>query len=176
MHRHYPRDIDAGLSNDMHMNHIDLKGMTLSELLQLRNAIDIEIAARGHTRTASSLAGELIERTVSVAYSGELVKVGSKSVDVVTGNGRRLQVKTRSLPRGDLRHWAFSNFDFDAAIVVAVDRETLTVDWARELSSNEVRTLARPHATDGWRLGMATGRSEGIDVTDPLRRAFQKLS
>lgn len=158
------------------MTQVDLKDMSLRELLALRNAIDSEITMRGYTRTASSLAGELLERTVAAAYSGQLVQVGTKSVDVMARDGRRLQVKTRSLPRFELRHWAFSDFDFDAAIVVAVDRTTFMIDWARELSNDEVRTLARPHAADGWRLRMAAAKSAGVDVTDPLLRAFQELS
>lgn len=148
----------------------------MKEMLVLRRAIDAEIEARGHSRTASSLAGELIERTVSVAYNGQLLGVGAKSVDVVAGDGRRLQVKTRSLPKGDLRHWAFKGFDFDAAVVVAVDRATSAIDWARELTSDEVRAIARPHASDGWRLRMAPARNAGIDVTDRLVRAFQQLA
>lgn len=158
------------------MKSVHPSGMSLTELLALRNAIDAEIAARGHSRTASSLPGELLERTVSIAYSGQLVQVGAKSVDVVASDGRRLQVKTRSLPKGDLRHWAFRDFDFDAAVVVAVDRATSTIDWARELSNDEVRAMARPHATDGWRLRMAPTRNAGIDVTDQLQRAFQELT
>lgn len=158
------------------MTYVDLNGMPLAGLLTLRNAIDSEIAARGHSRTASSLAGELLERTVATAYNGLLVQVGTKSVDVVAGDGRRLQVKTRSIPKGDLRHWAFRDFDFDAAIVVAVDRATFMIDWARELSNDDVRTLARPHETDGWRLPMAATKRVGIDIGDHLRRAFEELS
>ncbi len=82
------------------MSRFELGGMSLEELLSLRRAIDAEFKARGHSRTASSLAGELIERVVSVAYSGQLVPVGAKSVDVVANDGRRLQVKVRSLPNG----------------------------------------------------------------------------
>lgn len=87
--------------------------MTLADLLALRNAIDLKISERGHIRTASSLAGELMERAVADAYRGSLVQVGLKSVDVIAGDGRRVQVKTRSLPAGQLRHWAFSDFNFD---------------------------------------------------------------
>ena len=153
-----------------------LSEMSVEELLALRRAIDVEIEARGHSRTASSLAGELLERTVSVAYSGRLVQVGAKSVDVVAGDGRRLQVKVRSLPKNDLRHWAFPDFDFDAAVVVAMNRATSAIDWARELSNDEVRALARPHATDGRRLRMAPTRNAGIDVADKLRQAFKELA
>jgi hypothetical protein len=137
------------------MSRFKLSEMSMEELLALRRAIDAEIEARGHSRTASSLAGELLERTVSIAYGGQLVQVGAKSVDVVAGDGRRLQVKVRSLPKKDLRHWAFRDFNFDAAVVVAANRATSAIDWARELSTEEVRALVRPHATDGWRLRMA---------------------
>jgi hypothetical protein len=148
----------------------------MEELLALRSAIDVEIEARGHSRTASSLAGELLERTVSVAYRGQLVQVGAKSVDVLAGDGRSLQVKVRSLPKNDLRHWSFRDFEIDAAVVVAVDRATFAIDWARELSNAEVRALARLHARDGWRLRMAPTRNAGIDVADKLRRALQELA
>ncbi len=61
------------------MNTIELSAMSLPELLALRNTIDAEITSRGHSRTASSLAGELKEQVVSVAYGGELVQVGARS-------------------------------------------------------------------------------------------------
>lgn len=158
------------------MKRTDLAGMPLKDLLILRSAIDSEIAVRGHSRTASSLAGELLEATVAAAYNGNLTEVGAKSVDVVSNDGRRLQVKTRLLPKGDLRHWAFRDFEFDAAIVIAMDRGTFMIDWARELTTDEVRSLARHHATDRWRLRMAPAKSVGIDVTGQLRQAFQKLN
>lgn len=157
------------------MSRFDFTGMPLLDLLRMRIGIDAEMTARGYTRTASSLAGELLERAVSVAYDGELMPIGARSVDVVASDGRRLQVKTRSLPRGKLQHWSFRDFDFDAAIVVAVDRPTFFIDWARELSSDEVRGLARPHQDGGWRLYMASTRGAGIDVTTSLQRALDGL-
>jgi hypothetical protein len=157
------------------VNRVELSEMSLKELLALRRAIGAEIKARGHSRTASSLEGELLERTVAAAYGGHLVEVGTKSVDAVAADGRRLQVKVRSLEKGVLRHWAFSDFDFDAAVVVAMDRETSAINWARELSSHEVRAIAVPHDEDVWRLRMAPTRNAGIGVTEDLRRAFRDL-
>lgn len=158
------------------MNSGNLSAMSLNELLALRNAIDEEIAARGHTRTSSSLAGELIERTVSVAYNGKLADVGNKSVDVIAPDGRGIQVKTRSLPKGDLRHWAFRDFNFDATVVVAVDRATSTIDWARELTRAEAEGIAKPHSKDGWRIRMASAQKAGKDVSEKLQRAFRDLT
>lgn len=158
------------------MNIGNFTAMSLNELLALRNAIDEEIAARGHTRTSSSLAGELIERTVSVAYNGQLADVGNKSVDVLASDGRGIQVKTRSLPKGDLRHWAFRDFNFDATVVVAVDRATSTIDWARELTRAEAEAIAKPHSRDGWRIRMASAQKAGKDVSEKLQRAFRDLT
>lgn len=147
----------------------------LSDLLALRSGIDQESAGRGHVRTSSSLSGELIEQTVSVAYTGRLAPVGTKSVDVIAGDGRGIQVKMRSLPKGDLRHWAFKDFEFDAAVVVAVDRATGLIDWARELSRSEAEAIAKPHS-QGWRIRMAAAQTAGLDVTGKLRTAFTELA
>jgi len=148
---------------------------SLVELLTWRNQIDAELKARGHVRTASSVAGELMERAVADAYAGELLKQGAKSSDVKLPDGRRIQVKTRSLPPGDQRHWAFKDLDFDMAVVIRLDRETFGVDWARELTREEVAALARPHETDRLRLRMASARSAGKDVTDMVRAAYAAL-
>lgn len=52
------------------MRNPELTVMSLSDLLALRSGIDEEVASRNHVRTSSSLAGELMKRTVSVAYNG----------------------------------------------------------------------------------------------------------
>lgn len=153
----------------------DLGGASIAELVSWRNQIDAELKARGHVRTASSMVGEIMERVVADAYMGELAQPGARSADVVLPDGRRIQVKTRSLPPGDLRHWAFGDLDFDLAVVIKLDRDTADIDWARELSQDEVGVLARPHGQDGLRLRMAAARSAGRDVTYRLREAYSAL-
>lgn len=157
------------------MRDIDLGDLPLSGLLTLRLAIDAEIVARGYSRTNSSLAGELMERAVATSYNGTLTAVGTKSVDVVAGDGRRLQVKVRFLPAGDLRHWAFRDLDFDTAVVVSMNQGTFAINWARELSHIEVVALARLHSSDNWRVRMAAAQYVGVDVTDRLQLAYSQL-
>lgn len=152
-----------------------LERVPLVELVSLRNQIDAELKSRGHVRTASSVAGELMERVVTDAYAGELLKQGAKSADVRLADGSRIQVKTRSLPPGDERHWAFKDLDFDLAVVIRLDRETFRIDWARELSTDQVAALARHHERDGLRLRMASVRSVGKDVTELLSEAYAAL-
>lgn len=153
----------------------DLSTLPLKELLALRNAIDAEIQGRGHARTASSLAGELMERVVADAYGGQLERAGEKSSDVLLPDGRRVQVKMRSLPPDDYRHWPFSDLDFHLAVVISIDRATSAINWARELSTAEAATIAKPHAKDGWRIRMKPAMSAGRDVTAQVRAAYERL-
>lgn len=153
-----------------------LARLPLRDLLALRNAIDQEIASRGHTRTAASLHGELMERVVADAYEGELTPPTRRSVDVVAGDGRAIQVKVRSLPRGSTRFWQFEDLDFDVAVVIAMDRDTAEIDWARELSAAQVAEVSTTHASGKLRLPMGRARSAGHDVTARLREAYAGLS
>jgi hypothetical protein len=154
---------------------LHLPRMSLSELLALRSAIDSEIRARGYTRTATSLEGELMERLVADAYGGALAPPTSKSVDVILPDERTIQVKVRSLPRGDTRFWQFKDFDFDLCIVVSVDRDTSEILFARELTSAELEANAVIHAGGGYRLRMGRARMLGLDVTDRLQAAHASL-
>jgi hypothetical protein len=156
-------------------HHLDLTSMSLHELLALRSSIDAEISARGHARTATALVGELAERIVADAYAGELARAGERSFDVVGADGLRIQVKARSLPRGEMRHFAFHDLDFDAAVVMCFDRTTSELLWARELSREVAAGLAKPHASDGWRIRMTAAHEAGIDVTETLRTAYVRL-
>ena len=127
----------------------DLTSMSLVELRELRTAINGEIQGRGHSRTATSLEGELMERVVANAYGGALAPLTNKSVDVILADGRTLQVKTRSLPRGETRFWQFDDSDFDLCVVILMDRETSQIDFARELSVAETKEHSVVHAGRG---------------------------
>lgn len=116
-----------------------------------------------------------MEHVVADAYGGALAKPGTKSIDVVLGDGRGIQVKARSLPPGDLRHWSFSDFDFDLAVVVNIDRSTGQIVWAREMTADEVTELALPHAKGGYRLRMSRAPDRGRDVTAALSLAYAAL-
>lgn len=117
-----------------------------------------------------------MERVVADAYGGALATPGTKSIDVVLGDGRGIQVKARSLPPGELRHWSFSDLDFDLAVVVNIDRSTGQIVWAREMTADEVTELALPHANGGFRLRMSRVQNRGRDVTAALRVAYASLA
>jgi hypothetical protein len=153
----------------------DLTSLSLAQLLALRNAINAEIKGRGHTRTATSLEGELMERVVADAYGGTLAPPTRKSVDVLLPDGRSIQVKTRSLPRGDMRFWQFDDLEFDFAVVISMDRETAEIVFAREVSREELHEHAAMVASGAVRLRMGKARTVGADVTTALQEAYRTL-
>lgn len=155
--------------------HTELAEASIAQLLACRTALEGELQSRGYVRTASSTAGELMERVVAEAYSGDLTPPGAKGADVILADGRRLQVKVRSLPQGDLRHWDFPSVEFDIAVVIKMDRSTWAIEWARELTRAEALVLARPHAQDGMRIRMGPARQAGADVTGKLNAAYWGL-
>lgn len=157
------------------MNEHDLSCMPLTELLGLRSAINAEITKRGHIRTATSLEGELMERVVADAYGGELAPPTNKSVDVVLQDGSGIQVKFRSLPRGDNRFWSFGDFEFHSAVVISMERETSEIIFARELTRAEMQDHSMRAASGDYRLRMGKARDLGLDVTARLRAAYDRL-
>lgn len=154
---------------------INVAEMSLPELVSASAAIDAELKRRGHVRTSTSLAGELMEAAAHRLYGGELVQPGMRSIDLISADGVGIQVKVRSLPAGDLRHWTFKDLDFDAAVVVAMDRADLSISWARLLTQQDARALAKPHK-DAWRIRMRPARDAGVDITAALRQAYSELS
>lgn len=148
--------------------------MTLAELLALYGRIQQEFQRRGVSRTAGSMEGEIGERPALMIYGGTLPPPGTRAFDLVDASGRKVQVKTRTLPRGDDRMFQFHSLDFDVAVCIRFDRESGKLDWAREYSIGELRGLVSAHAA-GPRLPMGRAKSNGQDVTALFRQAWDIL-
>lgn len=159
----------------MHMSQFDLEAMTLPDLLALYGNIQREFQRRGVSRTAGSIEGEIGERLALMIYGGTLPPPGMKAYDLIDAAGRAVQVKTRTLPRGDERMFQFHSLEFDVAICIRFERGTGHLDWAREYTVTELRGLVSPHA-QGPRLPMRRARGNGKDITAPFREAYDALT
>jgi hypothetical protein len=153
----------------------DFGNMTVTELLRVRISVDAELVRRGISRTSGPIIGELAERLAVDVYGGELAAPGRAAVDLIAGDGRRVQVKARALPRGDHRFFSFKSLDFDLALCIRFDRATYDIDWARQFTSEDVRRLASRQKTD-WRLRTGVASTAGVDVTPSLRSALVALN
>jgi len=152
----------------------DLDELSLSELFDLHARIQREFARRGVSRTSGAIQGEVGESLALAVYGGTLPAPGTKAYDLVDGQGRLIQVKTRTLPKGDQRIFQFHSLDFDIAVCIRFDRDSNELEWAREFDTSELRSLVTPHA-QGPRLPMGRAHANGRDVTSTFRAAYDAL-
>ena len=99
----------------------DFNDHTINELLGTYRDIIDELKRRGVVRTDNAPTGDYAEYLVAKLYDGTLAPNSERSLDVIAGDGRRLQVKARVAIGGKpgtrqlsvIRSW-----DFDSLIVV----------------------------------------------------------
>lgn len=144
-----------------------------AELLSEVKAITAEVRRRGIARTDNFI-GEVGERLVVTVLGGQLLPTSAKDIDLIDGEGRRVQVKVRELPSGVTRRFTFGSLEFDSAVCIRFDRATLALDWGREIDVQTVRGLATQYHGE-YRLSESRARSAGRDLTDPLRRAWETM-
>jgi hypothetical protein len=109
---------------------VDWQRLTNAELLEHSGQALAELRRRGIVRTANAPAGDLAERLVADAMSGELAPNSQKSWDVLAppahpGPWLRIQVKARVVTdlqnAGQRQVSAFRSWDFEAAMFVLFD-------------------------------------------------------
>lgn len=152
----------------------DLEALSLSELFSLHSLIQREFGRRGVARVSGVIQGEIGEGLALAVYGGTLPPPGTKAYDLIDAEGRLVQVKTRTLPKGDDRMFQFNSLDFDLALCIRFDRDSNDLDWAREYQVEELRRLTSSHA-EGPRLPMGRARANGHDVTATFRAAYDAL-
>jgi hypothetical protein len=160
---------------------IDVRSLTVRQLLRLSAQIVTELNRRGVVRSRNPPAGDLAEHLVARAYQGELAAPSVKSWDVQAGD-RKLQVKCRLVDRDDRRSQSFSPFrswEFGACVFIAFDCYTYDVVRAVEIPVETVKALAREISwVRGHRVDVhqVAGAVQGArDVTDLIRRALENL-
>jgi len=160
---------------------IDVRSLTVRELLRLSARIVTELKIRGVARSRNAPAGDLAEYLVAKAFGGELAAPSVKSWDVQAGD-RKLQVKCRLVDPESKRYESFSPFRswaFDACVFIALDCYTYDVVRAVEIPMATVRAIARETAwVKGHRIsvGQLAGQVVGArDVTELIRVALDDL-
>jgi hypothetical protein len=103
----------------------ELGALSVEELLRLSRAAVTELRERGIVRTANSPAGDYAEWLVMATTRGERAPNSTKSHDVVTPEGERLQVKCRVVTdlkkRSERQLSPFRSWDCDAVVIVLFD-------------------------------------------------------
>lgn len=162
-----------------HMTERRLDSLSLSKLFALNRATLRELVRRGVVRTRNAPQGDYAELLVATAYGGELAPNSEKSWDVRTSDGRRLQVKARTVgdgrPIGSKVTSPFRSWAFDAAVIVLLSDEDLSVVEAAEIPVKVVREVSqwRAHVNGSVLTPTPQVLARGLDVTERLRAAAE---
>ena len=159
---------------------LDLTTLSVDDLMRLHRAALYELYRRGVVRTLNAPQGDWAELLVTTAYGGERAPNSERSWDVLDGDGRRLQVKSRALDHtqvGSSITSPFRSWDFEAAVIVLLNPEDLSVGRAAEFPVEVVRAKAslRRHVNGYVLRPNAALMDLGVDVTERLRAAARSI-
>lgn len=158
------------------MQQSDLSELTARELLEHIEDAMRELIRRGVVRSRNAPLGDVAERIVLIARGGRLEPNSTKSHDVTTPDERRIQVKARIMSGSGGKFSQFRSFDFDTAIFLTFDPQTLDIAYARELTSDEVTANgSRSGWTNATTLTGGRVRGLGRDVSEEMRAAYLRL-
>ena len=154
----------------------ELSLLSARQLLERIEDAQRELLRRGIVRSRNAPLGDVAERIVWLARGGILEPPSTKSHDVTTPNGDRIQVKARIMAGNGGKFSQFRSFDFTSAIFLTFDPATLDIAYARELTSDEVTGHG---SKSGWTNAttLTGGRvmTLGVDVTEEMRAAYERL-
>jgi hypothetical protein len=146
----------------------DMSGRTVRELLATHEAVLTTLRTRGVVRTSDAPAGQYAEWLALQVFGGTLAPNATKSHDLTTPDGTRVQVKCRVLRNGDAGERQLSPFrsvDFDEALIIFFDA-TYEVQRAALLTAEQVLRLARwqPHVNGRVLIARDAVLNLGTDV------------
>ncbi|MDP4332013.1 hypothetical protein Q7F20_01395 [Curtobacterium sp. A7_M15] len=157
----------------------DPADLSIRELLASYVAILDELRRRGLVRTRKSPLGDLAESLAMRAYGGSLAPNSEKSYDLIADDGRRIQVKARTVRADDKRTQNFSavrSWEFDAALFLLFDAATYDLIWVRELDRDQTQSLGRRvEHTNSSAILVRDVAHAGADVTALVRAAYDRI-
>lgn len=157
---------------------VDLTQMTVPALLGLEAHIVAEFRRRGLVRSNNKPVGDIAEQVVLAARGGVLEANSTKSHDITTPTGVRIQVKAMGArSAGESGKFSpFRSFDFDTAVFLVFAAGAFDLVLARELTSAKVDAMSRySKHTNGKQATLSQVRGVGVDVTTEMQAAYAAL-
>lgn len=152
----------------------DFRDYTPAELIRVYAEVVAELNRRQIVRTRNAPLGDFVEYLSLQVYGGKLEPNSVKSHDLVDADGRKLQIKARSVQAANAttQFSAFRSWAFEVAVFVVVD-DLYRLAWAREVPMQQVKDRARFVRHDNkYIVTTSQMRSLGTDVTAKFREPF----
>jgi hypothetical protein len=155
--------------------------LSVGEILHVYTSLLVELRRRRLVRTDNAPIGDLAEFACAAYYEGELAANSEKSFDLTAADGRRVQVKVRTVHDGTSRAGTFSairSMDFDVCVFVLADARSNTVETAYEWTPEDVQAHGRFSAHTNSTIvpiGKVRAGAAGVDITKGLDVAWQAM-
>ncbi|WP_440312755.1 DUF6998 domain-containing protein [Leucobacter chromiireducens] len=155
----------------------DVTRLPVKQLLRLEASIVTELRRRDLVRTNNKPLGDIAEHVVWLARGGVLEPNSTKSHDITTSAGQRIQVKAmanRAAGAG-ARFSPFRSADYHTAVFLVFDAEFEIVK-AYEVVAEHIEEHVRfvPHVA-GRQPSLTQVRSLGTDVTTEMQAAYARI-
>ncbi|MGO1735866.1 MAG: DUF6998 domain-containing protein [Leucobacter sp.] len=155
----------------------DVTRLPVKQLLRLEASIVTELRRRDLVRTNNKPLGDIAEHVVWLARGGVLEPNSTKSHDITTSAGQRIQVKAmanRAAGAG-ARFSPFRSADYHTAVFLVFDAEFEIVE-AYEVVAGHIEEHVRfvPHVA-GRQPSLTQVRSLGTDITAEMQAAYARI-
>lgn len=152
----------------------DVTRLSVRHLLQLEASIVKELRRRELVRTNNKPLGDIAEYVVWLARGGVLEPNSTKSHDITTASGQRIQVKAMANRAAGVgaRFSPFRSADYHTAVFLVFDTFFEIVE-AFEVEAGQIEQHVRyiPHVA-GRQPSLRQVRTLGTDVTVEMQAAY----
>ncbi|MGF2949269.1 DUF6998 domain-containing protein [Microbacterium alcoholitolerans] len=151
--------------------------LSVKHLMQLEASIVTELRRRELVRTNNKPLGDIAEHVVWLARGGVLEPNSTKSHDITTASGHRIQVKAmanRAAGAG-ARFSPFRSAGYHSAVFLVFD-STFEITEAYEVEADLIEAHVRfvPHVA-GRQPSLTQVRTLGTDVTAEMQSAYARI-
>lgn len=155
----------------------DITRLSVRHLLRLEASVVQELRRRELVRTNNKPLGDIAEHVVWLARGGVLEPNSTKSHDITTASGQRIQVKAmanRAAGAG-ARFSPFRSADYDTAVFLVFGAEfdiVEAIEVEAALIEERVRFVAH---VAGRQPSLTQVRALGNDVTPEMQSAYERI-
>ncbi|MCH8559678.1 hypothetical protein [Nesterenkonia sp. DZ6] len=157
----------------------DLSALSVKDLLQLESGIVRELRHRDLVRTINKPLGDIAEQVVWLARGGVLEPNSTKSHDITTSGGQRIQVKAMTVRKSgrSAKFSPFRSLDFDTAVFLVFENVLFDLVEAYEVTANDIHEHVRlvPHI-NGRQPTLRKVEGLGWDISLEMGAAYERLN
>ncbi len=155
----------------------DITRLPVKDLMQLEASIVLEFRRRELVRTNNKPLGDIAEYIVWLARGGTLEPNSTRSHDITTTAGHRIQVKAMANRAAGVgaRFSPFRSADYHTATFLVFDVSFEIVE-AHEVAAADIEQHIRfvPHVA-GRSPSLAQVRTLGSDITTEMQAAYARI-